>query len=328
MNWFEKLVGFQEDTPDQVRQNLVVEGNQIQSLVNGRRFQHGRLEIASLESLRTQANAVQLSAGALQVSEVVGNVQHLHQDPAHQNALFQAASQFNLLEMTGPTITPEMGISRYAYDRTQGPACAIACGAGTIYRNYLVPIQDQIGQTAEIQIDGLEDIGAALGNTDQQYWVMRNGYALLPQEGLLKVNKTLHLLTPAEREKLKSKLKIGLQWETEVTIGESKKLVSQAYCSALPVAYTRIDPMYWEPFARLILEATYEATFHAAILNFAQTGVNKLFLTLVGGGAFGNEMHWILESITQTIEKFRETPLDVRIVSYGGSDRRLKPLFT
>ena len=48
------------------------------------------------------------------------------------NALFQVASQFNLLEMINPNITPEMGIDRYEFDRTQGPICAMSCGAETI----------------------------------------------------------------------------------------------------------------------------------------------------------------------------------------------------
>jgi len=37
-------------------------------------------------------------------------------------APFQVASQFNLLEMTGPSVTPEHGVARYAHDPTQGPA--------------------------------------------------------------------------------------------------------------------------------------------------------------------------------------------------------------
>ncbi len=52
--------------------------------------------------------------------------------------MFQVASQFNLLEMISPNVTPDDGIGIYENDPTQGPACAIACGAGTIYRNYLV----------------------------------------------------------------------------------------------------------------------------------------------------------------------------------------------
>ena len=63
----------------------------------------------------------------------------MHQDPQYAGALFQVASQFNLLEMTSPDVTPEDGVTRYAYDRTQGPACAIAAGAATLYRNYFVP---------------------------------------------------------------------------------------------------------------------------------------------------------------------------------------------
>ena len=75
---------------------------------------------------------------------MVGNIQSFHQDPSNSGALFQAASQFNLLEMVGPQISPEKGIGIYELDYTQGPACAIACGAGTIYRNYFVPVNRKI----------------------------------------------------------------------------------------------------------------------------------------------------------------------------------------
>jgi hypothetical protein len=69
------------------------------------------------------------------------------------------ASQFNALEMTGPRVTPENGVTRYKHGHTQGPACAIAAGAATIYRNYFAPVADGIGQTADRQFDGLADIG-------------------------------------------------------------------------------------------------------------------------------------------------------------------------
>ena len=72
------------------------------------------------------------------------------------------ASQFNLLEMVSPTVTPEHGVTRYQHDRTQGPACAIAAGAATIYRNYFAPVGGGYGQTTERQFDGLADLGEAL----------------------------------------------------------------------------------------------------------------------------------------------------------------------
>ena len=36
-------------------------------------------------------------------------------------ALFQVASQFNLLEMVSPRVTPEDGVTRYQHDRTPDP---------------------------------------------------------------------------------------------------------------------------------------------------------------------------------------------------------------
>ena len=90
------------------------------------------------------------------------------------------------------------------------------------------------------------------------------------------------------------------------------------------MAYSDLESYYWESFARVILEATYEATFLTAIINLEKTKSNKLFLTLVGGGAFGNHIDWILESLVKSIEKFKNVPLDVKIVSYGNSNALLK----
>ena len=79
-------------------------------------------------------------------------------------------------------------MTRYLGDPTQGPACAIAAGAATIYRNYFVPIAGGLGQTAERQLDGLSAIGdalsGALGTPVDGLWRMRNGFALCHQTGL------------------------------------------------------------------------------------------------------------------------------------------------
>jgi hypothetical protein len=89
-------------------------------------------------------------------------VGELHGAPEFAGALFQVASQFNLLEMIGPEVTPEDGVTRYYNDPTQCPACAIAAGAATLYRNYFLPVGGQIGQTRDRQIDCLADVGNAL----------------------------------------------------------------------------------------------------------------------------------------------------------------------
>jgi hypothetical protein len=92
------------------------------------------------------------------------------------------------LEMTGPEVSPEDGATRYQHDPTQGPACAIAAGAATIYRNYFAPVDCRAGQTAERQFDGLADLGKALGEAlnkpVEALWKMQNGYALCSRAGL------------------------------------------------------------------------------------------------------------------------------------------------
>lgn len=325
--WFKNLTGFSEVSFDDIRKNLIIEDNSFFSLANSKRFTFGELEIPTLEDLRNHNSQINDYNNKIQVSEIVADVRDLHIHPNNANALFQVASQFNLLEMISPNITPEMGVDRYEYDRTQGPICAIACGAGTIYRNYFVEINGQNGQTENNQIDCLKLIGKELENDRLNLWQMKNGYVLPNQDGILIINKKIAQLKDAEREYLKGKLKVGIQWQTEVTISETKHKVSQIYCSALPVAYSHIESYYWESFARIILEALYEATLYIGMVNMEKNNSNLVYLTLVGGGAFGNEDYWILESMQKAIEKFKNVPLNVKIVSYGRPNLNLKEYF-
>ncbi len=315
--WFKDLMGFEELSPENVRDKISIDGKQLVSKVNGKSYRFGDLEVPELSVLRKRGGELTTYSDRLVVSEVVGNVQDFHCFKENSGAVFQAASQFNLLEMVAPSVKPEAGVGIYETDYTQGPACAIACGAGTIYRNYFAPVNGEIGQTANNQIDCLDEIGKVLNNKELKLWDMRNGYAMLTTGGLEYITEYIERLTDSEREALKGKLKIGIQWDTEVTLMNDKNRVTQTYCSALPIAYCHIHTGYWESFARLILEATYEATFYTALLNYNKTGNNKLFLTLVGGGAFGNRGSWILESLEKVLAQFKNTPLDVKMISYG-----------
>lgn len=321
--WFEQLTGFKEESPDQVRANLYVEGEHLISRVNNAAFSYGRLDQPSLEELRRTVLLDQLN-GHIKLSEVVADVQKLHTLPENNGATFQVASQFNLLEMASPDVTPEQGVNGYYFDKTQGPACAIACGAGTIYRNYFVDLGTQIGQTAHKQIDCLSDVGAILNNRERKLWTMTNGYALANSEGLKSISRELSGLTETDYEALKGKLRIGVQNNAEVTISADKIKVSQCYCSALPVGYSNIPALQWEAFSRFVLEATYEATFYAALQNFKKTGNKRLFLTLVGGGVFGNKSEWIFDAIGLALSRFAKAPLDVKIVSYGASNGQVQ----
>jgi hypothetical protein len=324
--WFETLTGFPEDSPQQVRENITVDDEVLKSNINGRVMVHGQLETPSLAELRERVHSSGHAVRKISVSEVVANVQYLHTKESNADSLFQVASQFNLLEMVSPNITPERGVGIYEHDRTQGPACAIAAGAGTIYRNYFAPVNGQIGQSASNQIDCIGDIGAALGNSENQLWEMRNGYVLPSHSGLVEISHRLRASSESELDGLRQLLRIGIQWNTQVTLNDSKHRVSQAYCSALPVAYSEHSSNLWTEFARLILEASYEATICTGILNSIRNGNNRLFLTLIGGGAFGNETDWIMGGIQRALNLYKHVDLDVTIVSYGESKQYVQEL--
>ncbi len=323
--WFKELFGFEESAHN-IRKYMECSGTRLISKANGRTFRCGSLAIPTLAELRQQVNRLPDKGEKSVLSEVVADAKALHADSANAGALFQVASQFNLLEMVSPQVTPEAGISGYATDMTQGPACAMAAAAGTLFRNYFVKINGAVGQTAENQIDCLSDIGEALENREHAFWQMRNGYAMLEYDKLERLKEMLGSIPDEKLDTLRGALRIGIQQDTEVTLDGASHCVSQAYCSALPVGYHGFPVEMWQPFAQLILDASYEATLCVAILNANKSGNNKVFLTLVGGGVFGNRQEWILKAVERALSLYPKWGLDIRMVSYGTSNPRVQQL--
>ena len=322
MDWFERLTGFRETDYAATRAKLLVEGDRLISLVNGKSYGIGRLELASLDTLRQKANLADGPSGRLLVSLVSGDVREMHRRPEYAGALFQVASQFNLLEMVGPDKTPEDGVTCYEADKTQGPACAIAAGAATIYRNYFAEVGGHLGQTREHQLDGLAGLGQllseALNRPVGTLWNMKNGYALCSLEGLSAISDYIQSSSTDTVDLLRSKLRIGLHHDVDVTDADHPfPAVSQAFCSALPIAYSRVPAPNWQALALIVLEAAYEATMRAAVLNALRGTSNVVMLTSLGGGAFGNKEAWINKAIMRALEMVRGLDLDVRLVSYG-----------
>lgn len=293
-NWFKKLTGFDEQDYETTKEYLEVKDNYLISKVNNTRHLIGEFEVLSLEDLRNRCRSEISSSTTLSTKTIVhGDVSDLHLDIKNNGTLFQVASQFNMLEMVHPYITKYDGVTRYEFDKTQGPACAISAGAATIYRNYFAP-----------DIDGLKDVKMYLQDTLQtteSFWNMKNGYALCTDEGLKLISDF------EQQDEIRKRISYGIHWDTQVS--NSTNIVSQIFCSALPVAYG-IYSQHWESFARLVLEAAYEATLLTAILNKS----NIVYLTLLGGGVFGNDTQWINDAIDYAFEKTKHYGLDIRIV--------------
>jgi hypothetical protein len=325
--WFEALTGFKE-SDGAVVDRFREDGPFLESLVNGRRMRRGEFSVVDLADLRFRRDdGDRLSyLGETTVRELIADVRELHADPAAAGATFQVASQFNMLEMIDPRVTPEAGIDHYELDPTQGPACAVACGAGTIHRNYFVPFDHGghpvRGQTADRQLNGFAELAAALDLVVD----MRNGYALLTPDQLERAGDRLNGLTEPQRDELAGLLRVGVQTDSEVTWGDAGHSVTQVFCSALPIAYAGGQLSQSEPLARLVLDAAYEATFAAAVETAIRTGNRTLYLTLLGAGAFGNPVAWVLDALQRALRLHQFAGLDVRVVSYGRSQPALRVL--
>ncbi|CAJ1350476.1 unnamed protein product [Effrenium voratum] len=154
-DWFSELFGFPEGEYDITKRQLQVEedpadpGMKIMKGPNGRTFRAGRFSTPSLAELRACPECAAAVKGKLRVTNVIGDVAAKLADRGNRHATFQVASQFNCLEFVGPSVTPEHGITGYVMDRTQGPACSIACGPATAFRNYFAPVRRPDGKWTE-----------------------------------------------------------------------------------------------------------------------------------------------------------------------------------
>lgn len=340
-DWFSRLFGFAEESYDEARRWLRVERTGpnphdtvvMESLASGARYGAGAFETPSLGELRARGAGVDLP-GRITVSNELGDVAGKHALPENRLATFQVASQFNCLEFVGPSVVPEDGVTRYVSDRTQGPACSIACGAATVFRNYFAHVKGATheGQRRHCQIDNLQEVSELLGNSPLgKLYDVRGGYTLAKEGQLALLNRTLRQLEDEGRlEEVRSALRIGVHSDAQVTsidwgrkrVYDPEQKVTQVFGSACAVAYNSCRADSWKAFASLVLEASYEATLWAALLNAVRhqgaAGSRRVFLTCLGGGVFGNSMDWIMHAMRRAVARFEHCALDVRVVTFCG----------
>ncbi len=333
--WFRDLFGFDETSPETVSQNLEVMGKagsvSLHSKVNQRCFLIGEFSTPSLDELRHQVRS--LAANLPSASHLrgfrydhipIGDVLEMHS--RFHLATFQVCSQFNCLD-TNPQTDPESGVEVYASRKTQGPACSMACAAGTVYRHYFVPVRDsngsvQYGQTKQRQINTLCSLEEAVDNSNETFWTIINGYVhTTGAESLRRLNSLLAAKSDAERERLKSLIRVGVHSDVGVTftsrVGNSSlempsndkvpvnTLVTQVFAAAISCSRSSFENVLWEPLARLVLEATYEATLLAAVINCishnGEACSRDVFVAFNGSEGFGNDQRWINEAIVKAL---------------------------
>jgi len=342
-DWFSNLFFFREGDYALTKSLLELqqEGSYNYLVSNAtdtpRKYCVGNFSTPTLGQLREKCKDIQLP-GKLRLSNVLGDVAEKHAKIENRHATFQVASQFNCLEFVSPSCKPEDGITGYASDRTQGPACSIACGPATAYRNYFAQVDggpEEGGQTRDNMLDNLRDVDKVLGNSpgSSSMYSMQGGYSMAHDNQLGRLNAKLdELKSDGIEDSVREALRIGLHEDVQVTatrwgaslVEDPEQQVTQVFGSACAVAYNPSRPENWRQFATIVLEASYEATFWSAVLAAERHkayphGSNIIYLTALGGGVFGNSMTWIGQAIKRSCEMFADYDLDIRVVTYGGA---------
>lgn len=195
-----------------------------------------------------------------------------------------------------------------------------------------------MGQTADCQINNLAGFSSVIGNDNGRYFHVQGGYTMANNRQLASLNDALKCLTNDEKQKARGALRMGLHSGVQVTscnwgrdaVADTQQCVTQVFNSACAVAYNSSSDCLWEPFAKLVLEASYEGVLLAALLEAERyggaKGSKRVFLTCIGGGVFGNRIEWIVDAMQSALERFRNFDLDVRIVCYGQPEQALERL--
>jgi hypothetical protein len=216
--------------------------------------------------------------------------------------LFQVASQFNCLESPGPWIVP---VARYFADPTQGPRAAISAFPAALQRHYAAPglNGDRFLQTTDQeQIDLLADVFPP-GRSP-----VRNGY--LAGDGGLgggglggdAVATALDDQFDAIRVGVHDQAEIALGYDWYGTVQDADHYrIAQCFTSTVAAPYGGRSAFgaNFERVCQQLLRAAYLGTLLAAIA----LDRSPVVLTLVGGGAFGNPLELIWESIIWAFDR-------------------------
>ena len=350
VEWFEHIFGFDEAEALEtggmaaVKAQFVLGADgTLTSRVNNTSYGAGSFAARSLTDLRKDADERakngKLPRGKLSFEHAeTTDVYDMHTDPRYNGATIMAASQFNALEFINNYIVPENGVTNYVNDPTQGPACALAAPAAAVFRNYFVPMPSgALGQSTNEQLNLLSDLLVRVQNTTgndtraakQSLVEVRNGYTQSDDKRLNTLNEKIKQLTGGQkaRDDLLGALRVGLHSRVEVPWAQGDRFVlaapaqrqklSQVFCSAIACNYSPGSIDAWEPLARIVLDAAYEATLLAAVLEAADAntpGIPVVLLTFLGGGVFGNKNEWIDQAIARAVVKMRERGVALRVV--------------
>lgn len=323
--WFEQLFGFRERVAD-VAKNIKCEevGDDafLVSLVNGKRYKAGNFQVRSISSFDMKPRG----GGKLHIIHGHGSYS-THFDyidvlsnqalPENDGATYLAASNFNCLEFVSQDQTALDGVTGYVYDRTQGPFCALAAGPAIVYRNYFVKHDGKVGQL-EKEIELLKKTPIHV----------THGYPIITNPEFTNNSSNKKFKWDDENNYL-----VGVHRGCQLTttrngnnfalVNQDDRIVHHVYAAAFNFNGTVDKCNLTIKISKYMLKAEYKAAILAAwensLLYPNRKGSNKLYLTLLGGGVFGNDIDLIADAIGSNINIIKDSGLDVYVVCFSDS---------
>uniref|UniRef100_A0A6B2L562 Uncharacterized protein n=1 Tax=Arcella intermedia TaxID=1963864 RepID=A0A6B2L562_9EUKA len=265
------------------------------------------------------------------------DVGYLQSLPEFRDAVFQVASNFNVVEGMSEFLPPNFKsfTENYYKDRTQGPAASISAGPAAIVRVH-APFYspdtppDKWNQDESHQVELLKNL--------EEYYPVHNGYVLYENGILSEGYKKFPEYQSKGYHKLLVTGFVGFHSSVQVTTGlryypngekrpkkrsaddeeedepddsllqiqkDPKQVVHQVFTAATNLNQGRSGPRNKNSpnsatKGKMVLDLGYQGTYLAALA--AEKKI--LVLTLIGGGAFGNEKEWIYQSIVNAHQKW------------------------
>jgi len=304
---------------------------------NGKEYRAGFFTDPTIITLREQADKLPKVGGG-KFNIIIGtntqsnspyrhtvDIGAMQAHPQNNDAVFQVASNFSALEPIGMTHYPEKGITGYIHDYTQGPFASISAAPGLFYRMYGVFYDSakepsKWRQTKDHQIE-------LLGGGVHYPWLKK----IFPiTNGYINYADNPDSLNLPFTQKDKDEIRIGYHRDMQVLYGftendtqyditDKNQIINQVFTAAVDFGYVNAgyknNPIVIQR-AKALLDAAYEGTLLAAITN----NKKKVFLTLIGGGVFQNNISWIAESIAKNKNLIQAHGLEVTLVIYSYKD--------
>ena len=213
-------------------------------------------------------------------------------------AMVQVASNFNCLEVPSRKTNIESGhlIESAHLDSTQGPAATFGPLAASLYRAHFY----KGGQGMNNQVNMLEDV---------------EPYFSKPINGKLTLSG--HETDINDVDHVVKQIKCGIHENSVILYGRDKdgrhfelynacELVDQVFNASINIRNygNRTSKSNQLKITRTLLRAAYESTYLSAIYRKREV----LYLTLVGGGVFGNPIDMIVEELVRSHKLYSGHP--------------------